>query len=95
MSDVGDDHSLRSSFGLVIVFLARRRVSTTQPKARSAHLVTVGHVNMATKLDVEAGLEHGRGDVDAGRLCCTRVTSGEYNWTTRSTGHETSAHRAL
>jgi hypothetical protein len=35
MSDVGDDHSLRSSFGLVIVFLARRRVSTTQRKARS------------------------------------------------------------
>ena len=94
VSDIGEDRSLRSGSGFVMAFLERRFVSTAhrvtdEPKARNAHLVNFGHMNTATKLGVEAGLEHGKGDVDAGRLLCTRVTSGEYNCqsATRSIGH--------
>ena len=71
VSDVGDDLSWRSGFGFVMVSLARRPVNTIHrvtPRARNAHLVRFGHVNMMGKLGVEAGSEHGRGDSDAGRL---------------------------
>ena len=70
--------------------LARRlEPHTDKCKARNAQIVSIGHVNAATKLGGKAGLEHGRGDGGAGRLC---VTSGENN---RGTGHGKRTHRVL
>ena len=62
-----------------MVFLAERLEPYTdvECKARNAHIVSIGHVNVVTKLGGKAGLEHGDGD--AGHLSCTRVTSGEDN----------------
>ena len=58
-----------------MAFLAGRLEPHTDKD--NAHIVSIGHVNAATKLGGKAGPEHGDGD--AGHLSCTRVTSGEYN----------------
>ena len=61
---LADTTSLRSGFDFVPVigFSARlvrqHHTPTNAYKARNAHLANVGHVNTATELRVERGLEH-------------------------------------
>ena len=59
------------------------------PKARNASLVSFGHVNTTAKLGVKAGLEHGRGEGDVGRLSCARNRAVQVDWTrlTRRSKH--------
>ena len=44
----------------------------TDERKAGKHLVSVGHVSTATKLGVEAGLEHGKSDGEVGRFSSTR-----------------------